>query len=164
LPDIDLPDVDLPDVDLPDVDLRPATAEDYEFAYRVHRAALRESVEQTYGWDEAWQEAYFREHFDAARRQIIRCDDVAVGVFSVEDRGDSLFLGLIAILPEYQGRGIGTTLVRRLQRRAEEEGVPVTLQVLKVNRARELYERLGFVLTGETDTHYQMRWSADRNG
>lgn len=122
---------------------------------------MRESVEQTYGWDEAWQEAYFREHFDAARRQIIRYNDVDVGVFSVEDRRDSLFLGLIAILPEYQDRGIGTTLIRRLQRRAKEEGVPVTLRVLKVNRARVLYEHLGFVLTGETDTHHQMRWSAD---
>lgn len=144
------------------IDLRPATPEDYEFAYRVHRAAMRESVEKTYGWDEPWQEAYFRERFDAARRQIIRYDEVDVGVFSVEDRGDSLFLALIAILPEYQHRGIGTTLIRQLQRRAKEDHVPLTLRVLKVNRARELYERLGFVVTGETDTHYQMRWSAHR--
>jgi ribosomal protein S18 acetylase RimI-like enzyme len=148
-------------MDLPDIDLRRATSDDYAFAYRVHRAAMRESVEQTYGWDETWQENYFRDHFDPAERRIIRYGRIDVGVFSVEDREDSLFLRLIAILPEYQHRGIGTNLIRRLQRRAKEDGVPVTLQVLKVNRARELYERLGFVLTGETDTHYQMKWPTD---
>jgi len=146
---------------LSNINLRPATPDDYEFAYRVHRAAMREAVEQTYGWDEAWQARYFREHFDPAKRQIIRCDGVDVGVLSVEEREDSLFLALVAILPEYQGRGIGTTLIRRLQRRAKAGSVPVTLQVLKINRARALYERLGFVLTGETETHYQMRWSDD---
>jgi ribosomal protein S18 acetylase RimI-like enzyme len=32
----------------------------------------------------------------------------------------------------------------------------VTLQVLKVNPARRLYERLGFRVTGETPTHFLM--------
>jgi ribosomal protein S18 acetylase RimI-like enzyme len=147
---------------LSSIELRPATPDDYEFAYRVHCAAMRPSVEETYGWDEAWQEGYFRERFDPSRWQIIRYREVDVGVFAVEDGGDSLFLALIAILPEYQHRGIGTALICRLQRSAKEDDVPLTLRVLKVNRARELYERLGFVVTGETDTHYQMRWSAHR--
>lgn len=125
---------------------------------------MRPSVEEIYGWDEAWQEHYFQEHFDLAKRQIIRYGGVDVGVFSVEEQEDSLFLALIALLPQYQCRGIGTTLIRRLQRRAKEDGVPVTLQVLRVNRARALYERLGFVLTGETETHYRMRWSANSEG
>jgi ribosomal protein S18 acetylase RimI-like enzyme len=121
---------------------------------------MRASVEATYGWDEAWQTRYFRERFDPARRHVIRYDGVDVGVLSVEEREDGLFLASIAILPEYQRRGIGTTLIRRLQQRASQSGLPLTLQVLKVNQARELYKRLGFVCTGETDTHYQMRWSA----
>jgi hypothetical protein len=29
--------------------------------------------------------------------------------------------------------------------------------VLKVNPARRLYERLGLVVVGETDTHFEMR-------
>jgi hypothetical protein len=38
----------------------------------------------------------------------------------------------------------------------------VTLQVLKVNPARRLYERLGFCETGADDTHYQMAWEANQ--
>lgn len=141
------------------IELRSATEEDYGFAYRVHRAAMRPSVQQTYGWDEDFQARYFRLHFSPAQWEIIRYKGMDVGVFSVEERGESLFLALIAILPRYQGRGIGTTLIRRLQRKASIRGMTVTLQVMKVNRARELYERLGFELTGETKTHCQMKWS-----
>ena len=143
------------------IDLRPATPDDCAFAYRVHCAAMRPSVEETYGWDESWQAQTFQQRFDPAKRQIIRYDGADVGVLSVEERDDSLFVALIAILPAYQRRGIGTSLIRRLQEEASERGLAVTLRVLKVNRARELYERLGFSLVGETDTHYQMRWQAD---
>ncbi len=43
---------------------------------------------------------------------------------------------------------------------ARAEGVPVALQVLKVNPARHLYERLGFSVVGETAMHCLMRTEA----
>jgi GNAT superfamily N-acetyltransferase len=142
------------------VDLRPATSHDYDFAFRVHCAAMRPSVEPAFGWDEAFQARYFRLHFDPAQHEIIRFEGGDVGIFSVEEQEESLFLALLAILPRYQKLGIGTTLIRSLQRKARERGLPVTLRVLRTNhRARALYERLGFALTGETDTHYHMAWS-----
>ena len=141
------------------LELRPATKDDYAFAFRVHCAAMKPSVEPIYGWDEDFQARYYRLHFDPARRKIIRCGGVDVGVLSVERRKDSIFLATITILPRYQRRGIGTALIRDLQQEARERGVPVTLRVLKSNQARQLYERLEFVLTGETETHYQMIWS-----
>jgi ribosomal protein S18 acetylase RimI-like enzyme len=145
------------------IELRQATPDDYDFVFSVHCAAMRTSVEQTYGWDEDWQIRYFREHFDPAERQIIRYCGTDVGYISIEEQKTHFFLNSIAILPAYQGRGIGTTLIRRLQQRARKEGVPVTLQVFKVNPARALYERLGFKVTGETDTHCRMKWSSVSN-
>jgi ribosomal protein S18 acetylase RimI-like enzyme len=141
------------------VELRPANPDDYNFVFRVHCAAMRPSVEQIYGWDEDWQARYFLEHFHPAERQIIRYCGTDVGYISIEEQETSFFLTSIAILPAHQGRGIGTILIRKLQQKARTKGVPVTLQVLKGNPARALYERLGFKVTGETDTHYLMRWS-----
>jgi ribosomal protein S18 acetylase RimI-like enzyme len=40
---------------------------------------------------------------------------------------------------------------------ARRSGKPVALQVLKVNPARRLYERLGFSVTGENETLYFMK-------
>lgn len=141
------------------VALRPATPADGDFAYSVHRAAMRPWVEQTYGWDEAWQRQYFRERFDPTMTQIIRCGARDVGLLCVEDEGKALFLAAISLLPAYQGRGIGTALIRRVQERAARRGVPLALRVLQVNPARALYERRGFVVTDQTDTHYQMTWT-----
>ena len=41
---------------------------------------------------------------------------------------------------------------------------PFRLQVFKVNPARRLYERMGFVKIGESKTHIQMELSNDRIG
>ena len=142
------------------IDLRPATPDDYDFVFSVHCATMRPYVEPIYGWDEDWQSRYFREHFDTDKRQIIRYGGADVGYISVEEQKSCLLLHTIGILPEFQGRGIGTTLIRRLQRRAKLKGVPVMLQVLKGNPARRLYERLGFKVFNTTDTHHQLKWAA----
>jgi ribosomal protein S18 acetylase RimI-like enzyme len=137
--------------------LRPATAGDLDRLFEIHRLAIRPYVEATWGWDEAWQAAYFREHFDPAIRQVICCGGRAIGFLDVVHRPDCVFLQNVEIEPEHQGRGVGTALVRRVLADAETEGVPARLQVLKVNeRARMLYERLGFVQTGATETHIEM--------
>ncbi len=60
---------------------------------------------------------------------------------------------MIVIAPAFQNRGIGTQLMHDVIAR----GKPVQLGVLFENhRARALYERLGFLEIGRTDTHYQM--------
>ena len=69
-------------------------------------------------------------------------------------------VGNIELDPRFQGQGIGTAILQDMQRDAAEQGLEVRLQVLKVNPARRLYERLGFEVTGETETDRQMAWRA----
>ncbi len=47
--------------------------------------------------------------------------------------------------------------MKQLLASADSRGVPVRLRVLKVNPARRLWERLGFRVARETETHYEMR-------
>ena len=62
----------------------------------------------------------------------------------------------IYILPEHQSRGIGTHLVSELLAGARAAGLAVRLRVLKGNPARRLYEKLGFTVTREIETHDYM--------
>jgi ribosomal protein S18 acetylase RimI-like enzyme len=137
--------------------LRAATSEDAEFLFQLLRATMREYVEQTWSWDEKWQRAHFQERFDPAKNQIVVLDDLDIGVIAAERREDEVFLGSLYILPEYQRRGIGTLLIKSVLDGAFREGLPVRLRVLKVNPARRLYERLGFLVVEEADTHYVMK-------
>jgi ribosomal protein S18 acetylase RimI-like enzyme len=139
------------------ISLRDATLDDLEWLYALHRAAMKSYVEQTWGWEEQWQVQYFRQHFDASTRQVIQHNGQDIGFIDVEERENHMLLANIEILPSYQRRGIGTFLIQDLLGKAAIRGLYVSLQVLKVSPAKALYERLGFELTGETDTHYLMK-------
>jgi ribosomal protein S18 acetylase RimI-like enzyme len=74
------------------------------------------------------------------------------------ERGKNLELHTLCIAPEYQGQGTGTAVIRQIVNDAQGQEREVLVSVLKPNRAaRALYERLGFVIIGETGHHYQMR-------
>ena len=137
--------------------LRPATSGDAEFLFQLLKATMREYVEQSWGWDEEWQRAYFQMRYDPSENQIIVLDGRDIGVIAAERREDTIHLSTIYIRPEYQDQGIGTQLLKDLLAEASREGLPVTLRVLRVNPAKRLYERLGFVVIRETETRYYMK-------
>jgi len=146
-------------VTTPSYTLRPATDDDYVFLETLHTATMRDVVTQVWGWDAAEQQALFRRDFDPTRSQIVVVDGADAGVIAIEKRDDEWFLANIQIALEYQSRGLGARLIGAILGEASAVGVPVTLQVFRVNRARHLYERLGFVVTGSTETHFLMRAS-----
>jgi ribosomal protein S18 acetylase RimI-like enzyme len=138
--------------------VRKAHASDREFLFGLHVATMRDYVGQTWGWDDGEQRRMFDEHFNTTDVDVIECDGKAIGMQVVSTTQDSLELDNIEILPEHQGRGYGSALIGDILRRARATRRQVHLQVLKVNPARALYTRLGFELTGETQTHYLMAW------
>ena len=110
---------------------RQATKADFDFLYALHVAAMRPSIEATWGWHEPWQRAYFARKWDPAPRRIIRVDGVDAGVLVLRWEPDALYLSLIELLPAFQGRGVGTAVLQSLIARAAARGLPVTLHVLK---------------------------------
>jgi ribosomal protein S18 acetylase RimI-like enzyme len=91
---------------------------------------------------------------------IVLADGVPVGAFSSSRSEQDVTLLELLVLPAHQNRGIGTRVVQQLQQEARDKRVPLLLQVLHLNRARQLYERLGFRVFETTETHYRMRWEA----
>lgn len=127
---------------------RAATEADLPFVYDVHRQAFRAYVEQSWGWDESQQWDLFLAEYDPRLIEIVVYQGQDIGFLRLEDQGHFLFLDTIALLPAYQGQGLGRTLVRRVLQSAAERSLPVRLHVLRVNPARTLYEQLGFQVTG----------------
>ena len=81
------------------VQLRPAIAADVDFLYRLHKAAMQDSIAQTWGWDEAWQQQHFHQHFDPSGCQIIVAEGHDVGVLSVVRHAEAVYL------PTFKGLG-----------------------------------------------------------
>ena len=143
---------------------RPATPTDYAFLRDLHHRAYREVVTRQFGvWDERAQDEWFEKGLSEAEFFVVEVGATPVGAIALKRDMDGLHLVELQILPEHQGRGLGSALLGATLERARSDGLPVQLRVLHENhRARQLYERHGFVVTGTIATHYLMQW-ADRN-
>jgi ribosomal protein S18 acetylase RimI-like enzyme len=138
--------------------LRPAATADTRFLFTLLHATRQDAIVETWGGNEAWQ----RRNFDARVEQhvvsIIEVDRRPAGSLWLGKQSDVLYLADLQILPELQGLGIGTAVVRGLIAQAETLGVPVGLVVQQTNaRARRLYERLGFKVTSVEAPGIHMR-------
>jgi GNAT superfamily N-acetyltransferase len=139
--------------------LRPATNLDKDFLRELRRQAYRDVVTEQFGaWDEEEQAAWFEKSLAEATFQIVEHRQTPVGALGIWLSPDALHLAELQVLPVWQGKGIGSEVLGALLQDARSQKKPVRLRVLKLNRARSLYERHGFVLCGATETHYLMEW------
>jgi GNAT superfamily N-acetyltransferase/adenylylsulfate kinase-like enzyme len=137
--------------------LRASTLEDTEFLYAVTKETITEYARQTWDLSPEELEKAMRDGIIIGQDQIVMLHGRKIGVLSVEHKSDEHFIDKILILPDYQRWGIGTHLVRCVLAGAFGKGLPVRLHVLKVNPARRLYERLGFVPISESQASYVMQ-------
>lgn len=148
------------------ITLRPVAASDQDFLFEVYASTRREEI-NAWGWNAAQEEVFLKMQFNAQRQayemqyphashDIILLDGEQVGRLLVARSSDEILLTDIALLPLYRGRGIGSELIGKLLDEAQRTSRRVCLQVLQNNPAARLYERLGFVLTGEHGLYFQM--------
>lgn len=143
-----------------DVRLRPGIAADDEFLYDLHRRALGDVIEATWGpWDDDVQREFHRKWFVPETVEIVLVGDRPAGmVQAAMTDATTFYISRIEIAPDVQGGGVGTTLLRGLLERARSSGAnAVELHVLQLNRARELYERLGFAVVEVEPPKLRMR-------
>lgn len=139
--------------------LRPATERDYAWLWEIKRTTMRPYVELTWGnWDDEAQERFFRQHFVPGAIEVITVEGKHAGLLNLEREPGEIFLANIQLHPDFQNQGLGAAVVNSVLASARALGLPVRLQVLKVNtRARDFYARLGFRVYGENLTHLLMR-------
>ena len=104
----------------------------------MRRAALRAYVEQTSGWDDAEQRVTADKEFADLPFAVVEESGRPIGYVCVIHKTECDFIEEIALLPEAQGRGIGTQLLRGILRAAQWRGVPVRLSVFVSNPAQAL--------------------------
>lgn len=90
---------------------------------------------------------------------VIELAGYPVGRLRVVRTADCLDLSGLQILPRFQSQGIGSAVIRTLMEEALTSGKILELGVTSSNqRARGLYERLGFREVGMDNSEVRMRW------
>jgi GNAT superfamily N-acetyltransferase len=140
--------------------LRAARRDDEEFLFALHRSAMRDYVEATWGWDERWQRQHFAATYVPAQHAVIvRLDPVPydIGRISLMRHWRKILLRDIELITAERSRGIGTAVIRALLELAKADGRTVELLVLKCNPAQRLYARLGFTVVADDGARLMMR-------
>lgn len=150
-------------------ELRPAEPHDAPFLIRLYASTIEPEL-AAMPWTAAQKEAFvshqsaaqrqsYESRYPDARQEIIVLEGRPVGRFWVGRDSVQLRLLDITLLPEGQGRGIGSALIRELQAEARATGKVVRHCVFKLNDgARRLYQRLGFVTIEDLGAHELMEW------
>jgi GNAT superfamily N-acetyltransferase len=149
-------------VDDPPIDIRPVTDADFPFLFRLQEILRRPALEATAGWDSAAQSVRLRATVRPGRDQIIVHAGRDIGVLGVTRQPHRLWLRRIQLLPDCQGKGIGTAILRAILAQGRAARLPVFLRVRRDNPAVRLYERLGFRITGEDEARLEMTAEPDR--
>ena len=138
---------------------KPSEPEDEAFLRHLNQLAYEPVVVAQFGcWDPVKQKGFFDAKWATQRYSLIIVEGTPIGAFTSARTESSLTLLDLLVLPTHQNRGVGTRVVQQLQGEARTRQLPLLLQVLHLNRARSLYERLGFRVFETTETHYRMRW------
>lgn len=149
------------------VELRSVAPADEEFLLDVY-ASTRADEMKLVDWDDAMKRAFLRaqltaqradyeSRFPAADYQIIVVEGEPAGRLWVARTDEQIRLLDIALLPEFQNRGVGGMLLRQLIAESERARLPLRHMVFQFNTAgMRFYERLGFKPGGEMGAYIQM--------
>jgi GNAT superfamily N-acetyltransferase len=149
--------------------LRPVVPDDDEFLLSVYASTRAEELAQVPWSDEQkkefvrWQSSLQRQDYEAkfphTQYDVILVDDQPAGRIWISRDDEQIRLLDIALLDEFQNRGVGTVLLRRLIDEAARAKKPLRHMVFILNtNARRFYERLGFVVIEELGAYLQMEW------
>jgi ribosomal protein S18 acetylase RimI-like enzyme len=136
------------------LDFREMTEKDLDFVESLYATTRADELGLT-GWPEEQQRAFlaqqhglqhraYRSTYPEAHWLIIEQAGKPIGrLYLAEQPGDLRIID-ISLVPAGRGRGIGEAIIRDLLACAQAAGISVSLHVEQGNRARRLYERLGF--------------------
>ena len=139
--------------------LRPARSDDFRFAWSLYEELMKPSTIELLGrWNEPGQKQVVELALANPGTFIIVKDELDAGWVHVVESPDAIYLGQLYLAPSFQNQGIGTAILRELADRAHNARKALTLDVMKNNRSRLLYHRLGFHVIGQSEYKLKMRW------
>ena len=140
--------------------IRFATPNDHDVIYALKAESVRPYVEKIWGWDEDYQKKDFDGDFAHMDQfNVIEIDGRFVGFVQYYFEYPYFEVVEIHLLPKYRGKGIGSDILRYLQKVCIAQDRKICIGCFKENhRAKALYQKLGFMQTEETDTHYILEY------
>ncbi|WP_062053580.1 GNAT family N-acetyltransferase [Aquimarina longa] len=138
------------------IELIKAQESDKDFLFRLRKLTMDEHLKNSriHLSDE---EHLSRVNFEYENAYVLSLSAQRVGMLKHIEKVHYIEIIQLQILPEYQGQGIGKSVLKDIITEAKALGKSLKLKVLKENPARYLYERSGFSIIGEDQYEFDMQ-------
>jgi ribosomal protein S18 acetylase RimI-like enzyme len=144
---------------LENIDFVSASTEDLQFGYDLWKLTQKEYIEKINRGE--WNEEYEIENYkDESIRIIennylIKYNGNKIGWLEYEVSRKYIYIQQIHILPEYQGKGIGSNILNEMIKYSKKNKKSIHLDVFKYNdRALEFYKKMGFKIYDENNSMF----------
>ncbi|MFF1680211.1 GNAT family N-acetyltransferase [Streptomyces sp. NPDC058256] len=134
--------------------LRVAEPADVDVIAELRATVMRPDLERLGRFDERRVRQRLRDSFSVRYTSVVVVDGALAGCVTLrlgEEEGDGegdgcQWLEHFYLAPRFQGRGLGSAVLRALLDRADAERATVRLNVLRGSAAQRLYRRHGFTV------------------
>lgn len=124
---------------------------DFDALVAIRIAAMRESLERLGRFDPARARERLRQTFVSEYTRMIYANGERVGFCAFRPIEAGYALDHLYVMPAFQGRGIGTEVLRLLCQEADRQGLPINVGALKESASNRFYQRHGFAKSGESE-------------
>lgn len=148
------------------ISFRKVNEDDFPFLRKVYRSTREEELSRSGMSDEDMsrfiefqfnaQHTHYSQAYKDAEFDLILLDDEPAGRLYIWRTETQIRIMDIALLPEFQGKGIGTSILQTIIKESEKSGKKVTIHVEYFNPALRLYERLGFQKVDDSGIYFYM--------
>lgn len=127
--------------------------------------AMRESLERIGRFDPMRARDRFTLGFEPLNTRFIELNQKRVGFVVLSICDDAFLLDHFYIRPQWQGTGVGSSVIKLIIEEAETKGLPIKVGALKESDSNRFYMRHGFeyVESSEFDNHYIRLSSGDNS-
>ena len=133
------------------VSLLPVTDADFDRLAGMRITAMRESLERVGRFNPERARERLRSTFSPEHTRVIAFEEVPVGFYAARPSAEGLRLDHLYVLPDFQSRGIGGEVLRKIFEEADKDAAPILVGALKESASNRFYQRHGFVKTSESE-------------
>ena len=150
--------------------LRPVTSDDREFLLGVYRST-REMELALVPWDDAMKRSFVEQQFGAqtsyylsehpnARHDVVElATGEPVGRIYVDRSEEMISILDLTVLPEHQGRGIGSAIISWMIDEVQPSGRSIAIYIETYNHSQKFFTSRGFSVTEMVGVYNKLVWS-----
>jgi ribosomal protein S18 acetylase RimI-like enzyme len=127
---------------------RNVTKEDKDFYFQIRKTTIKPYTDEYADWNEENEYSKIASKINIAHDQIIVYKENDIGLYSVDEFDDCIYIEMLNFLPEYQSMGFGSQILCLIKVEAELKNKSIKLNTYQNNlRAISFYQKNGFVIT-----------------